>query len=111
MQPEHDEWRFYHLEVGPDRFGRALLVGQWGASAPNAVVGSTRTPIPAPPRTRWLGSPAAGAAAATAAKGRDQAVRPPGDQGDAPAPSAPKGHEHRGDGECRTSSPLGRGTG
>jgi predicted DNA-binding WGR domain protein len=25
-----DEWRFYHMAVWPDLFGRALLVRQWG---------------------------------------------------------------------------------
>jgi predicted DNA-binding WGR domain protein len=28
--PEHNEWRFYRMEVWPDLFGHALLVRQWG---------------------------------------------------------------------------------
>ena len=30
VRPEHNEWRFYRMEVWPDLFGRALLVRQWG---------------------------------------------------------------------------------
>ena len=30
IRPEHNEWRFYRMEVWPDLFGRALLVRQWG---------------------------------------------------------------------------------
>lgn len=30
VRPEHDEWRYYRLEVWPDLFGRALLVRHWG---------------------------------------------------------------------------------
>ena len=28
--PERNEWRFYHLAVWPDLFGRALLARHWG---------------------------------------------------------------------------------
>jgi predicted DNA-binding WGR domain protein len=30
VRPEHNEWRYYRMEVWPDLFGRALLVRQWG---------------------------------------------------------------------------------
>ena len=30
VRPEHNEWRFYRMEVWPDLFGRALLLRQWG---------------------------------------------------------------------------------
>jgi predicted DNA-binding WGR domain protein len=30
IRPEHNEWRFYRMEVWPDLFGRALLLRQWG---------------------------------------------------------------------------------
>lgn len=30
VRPEHNEWRYYRLEVWPDLFGRALLLRQWG---------------------------------------------------------------------------------
>jgi len=30
VRPEHNEWRYYRLEVWPDLFGRALLVRHWG---------------------------------------------------------------------------------
>ena len=30
IKPEHNEWRFYRMEVWPDLFGRALLLRQWG---------------------------------------------------------------------------------
>jgi predicted DNA-binding WGR domain protein len=30
VRPEHNERRFYRLEVWPDLFGHALLVRQWG---------------------------------------------------------------------------------
>jgi predicted DNA-binding WGR domain protein len=30
IRPEHNEWRFYRMEVWSDLFGRALLVRQWG---------------------------------------------------------------------------------
>jgi hypothetical protein len=43
--PALHDWRYYRMEIWPDLFGRALLVRQWGASAPKAVAGSTRIPI------------------------------------------------------------------
>src|SRR5690242_1457912 len=30
VRPEHNEWRFYRIEVWPDLFGHALLLRQWG---------------------------------------------------------------------------------
>jgi predicted DNA-binding WGR domain protein len=30
VRPEHNEWRYYRLEVCPDLFDRALLVRHWG---------------------------------------------------------------------------------
>jgi predicted DNA-binding WGR domain protein len=30
IRPERNEWRYYHMAVWPDLFGRALLVRQWG---------------------------------------------------------------------------------
>jgi predicted DNA-binding WGR domain protein len=30
IRPEHNEWRFYRMEVWPDLFGHALLLRQWG---------------------------------------------------------------------------------
>jgi predicted DNA-binding WGR domain protein len=30
IRPEHNERRFYHMEIWPDLFGRALLVRRWG---------------------------------------------------------------------------------
>ena len=30
IRPEHNEWRFYRIEVWPDLFGRALLARHWG---------------------------------------------------------------------------------
>jgi predicted DNA-binding WGR domain protein len=30
VRPEHNEWRYYRMEVWPDLFGRALLVRHWG---------------------------------------------------------------------------------
>jgi predicted DNA-binding WGR domain protein len=30
VRPDHNEWRFYRMEVWPDLFGRALLLRQWG---------------------------------------------------------------------------------
>jgi len=30
VRPEHNEWRFYRMEIWPDLFGHALLVRQWG---------------------------------------------------------------------------------
>src|SRR5512144_2201148 len=30
IRPEHNEWRFYRMEVWPDLFGRALLPRHWG---------------------------------------------------------------------------------
>jgi predicted DNA-binding WGR domain protein len=30
VRPEHNEWRFYRMEIWPDLFGRALLLRQWG---------------------------------------------------------------------------------
>lgn len=30
IRPERNEWRFYHLAVWPDLFGRALLARHWG---------------------------------------------------------------------------------
>jgi predicted DNA-binding WGR domain protein len=30
VRPEHNEWRYYRMEVWPDLFGRALLLRQWG---------------------------------------------------------------------------------
>ena len=30
IRPEHNEWRFYRMEIWPDLFGHALLVRQWG---------------------------------------------------------------------------------
>jgi predicted DNA-binding WGR domain protein len=30
IRPQHNEWRFYRMEVWPDLFGRALLLRQWG---------------------------------------------------------------------------------
>jgi predicted DNA-binding WGR domain protein len=30
VRPEHNEWRYYRIEVWPDLFGRALLLRQWG---------------------------------------------------------------------------------
>ena len=38
-RPEHNEWRFYRMEVWPDLFGRALLLRQWGRMAPKAGAG------------------------------------------------------------------------
>ena len=30
IRPERNEWRFYHMEIWPDLFGRAVLIRQWG---------------------------------------------------------------------------------
>ena len=30
IRPECNEWRFYHLAIWPDLFGRALLARYWG---------------------------------------------------------------------------------
>ncbi|MGH7075581.1 MAG: WGR domain-containing protein [Stellaceae bacterium] len=30
IRPERNEWRYYHLAVWPDLFGRALLARHWG---------------------------------------------------------------------------------
>lgn len=30
VRPEHNEWRYYRIEVWPDLFGRALLLRHWG---------------------------------------------------------------------------------
>lgn len=30
VRPEHNEWRFYRMEIWPDLFGHALLLRQWG---------------------------------------------------------------------------------
>ncbi len=30
VRPEHNEFRYYRLEVWPDLFGRALLARHWG---------------------------------------------------------------------------------
>src|SRR5690349_23251337 len=30
VRPEHNEWRFYRMEVWPHLFGPALLLRQWG---------------------------------------------------------------------------------
>ena len=30
IRPDRNDWRFYHLEVWPDLFGRAPLVRHWG---------------------------------------------------------------------------------
>ena len=30
IRPDLNEWRFYHIEIWPDLFGRVLLVRQWG---------------------------------------------------------------------------------
>src|ERR1700757_2750929 len=30
VRPEHNEFRYYRMEVWPDLFGRALLMRQWG---------------------------------------------------------------------------------
>ena len=30
VRPEHNEWRYYRIEVWPDLFGHALLLRQWG---------------------------------------------------------------------------------
>ena len=30
IRPEHNEWRFYRMEIWPDLFGGALLVRRWG---------------------------------------------------------------------------------
>jgi len=30
IRPDRNEWRFYRMEVWPDLFGQALLVGHWG---------------------------------------------------------------------------------
>jgi predicted DNA-binding WGR domain protein len=30
VRPEHNQWRFYRMEVWPDLFGGALLVRHWG---------------------------------------------------------------------------------
>ena len=30
IRPEHNEWRFYHLAIWPNLFGRALLARHWG---------------------------------------------------------------------------------
>jgi hypothetical protein len=34
IRPEHNEWRFYRMEVWPDLFGHALLLRQWGRIGP-----------------------------------------------------------------------------
>ena len=30
IRPDHNEFRYYRLEIWPDLFGRVLLVRQWG---------------------------------------------------------------------------------
>ena len=30
IRPDHNEWRYYRMEIWPDLFGRALLARHWG---------------------------------------------------------------------------------
>jgi predicted DNA-binding WGR domain protein len=30
IRPDHNEWRFYHIEIWPDLFGGVLLARTWG---------------------------------------------------------------------------------
>jgi hypothetical protein len=45
LRPERGEWRFYCIEVWPDLFGRAILAGAGGGSAPQAACNWNRIPI------------------------------------------------------------------
>jgi hypothetical protein len=46
IRPALHERRYDRVEIWPDLFGRALLVRQWPPSAPPAIAGSARIPIP-----------------------------------------------------------------
>ena len=71
ITPERNEWRFYHLAIWPDLFGRALLARHWGrigtpgrirldphpnaGAALNVLATLTRSPVPPAVGPRWSG--------------------------------------------------------
>jgi hypothetical protein len=75
IRPDRNEWRFYRMEVWPDLFGRALLLRQWGVSAPRDGDGWIRIPILAP-SMRSAASPGASDAGATRTAAYEQIAAP-----------------------------------
>ena len=74
IRPEHNEWRFYRMEVWPDLFGHALLLCQWGRIGTEGRRRLDPDPDPVPPSTRLPALPGASVAVDIGIATYDQAI-------------------------------------
>jgi len=74
IRPEHNEWRFYRMEIGPICSATLCWCANGVASAPRDGAGWIRIPILAPPSTRSPVLLGASAAAGIKIAAYDQAT-------------------------------------